>query len=212
MRKGLTEIVLLLDKSGSMSDLTKDTIGSVNKFLADQKKVPGDANVTICAFNTELSSIRENVPLWKCGDLMACEYEPDGCTALFDAFAKTIDSVGARLATMDEHDRPEHVVFVVVTDGEENSSRVFTCADVKQRVTHQTDVYKWTFIFLGANIDAFVTGANLGTTSANNANYSATPQGTHALYAAVSKAVQTVRNTGILNTPMAALISDAEKA
>ena len=154
MRENSTEMVFVLDRSGSMSGLAADTIGGFNELIEKQKKIEGDAYVTTVLFDHEYEVLHDHVALGEVAPLTDKEYFARGSTALLDAVGRTIDSVGARLAAAPEEERPEHVVFVITTDGRENSSREYTAKQVREMVEHQQQKYSWQFVFLGANMDA----------------------------------------------------------
>lgn len=155
MEKDYCEIVMILDESGSMSDCKSDTIGGVNEFLNNQKRIKGKVNVTLIKFSDYYRIINNATDLDQVAYLDEGNYIPSNTTALLDAVGKTINSTGARLENMAEKERPEKVIFVIITDGLENASREFSRRQVFEMVSHQRDKYKWEFIFLGANIDAW---------------------------------------------------------
>ncbi len=192
-KANFTSINVVLDKSGSMGSLTQDTIGSFNQFLSEQKDVPGEAAFTLCTFDDDYRLVHDFVKLGTVPELNTKSYRPGGNTALLDALGSTIDTVGAKLAGMPEDERPEKVIFLVITDGEENSSHRFTIDQIKSKVEHQRDVYKWEFVFIGANIDAFHEGQSLGISAANSVSYNATKGGTHQLYGSVSSNLRSYR-------------------
>jgi uncharacterized protein YegL len=192
-KENFTSINVVIDRSGSMSNLAKDTIGSFNTFLTDQKDVPGEAALTLCTFNTHYSLVHDFVKLATVPNLDAKTYSPSGGTALLDALGATINSVGQKLAAMPEDERPSKVIFLVITDGEENSSHEFTKAQVKAMILHQQEVYKWEFVFMGANIDAVSEAESLGIRGANTVNYCATVAGTQDLYKSVSSGMKSYR-------------------
>jgi uncharacterized protein YegL len=177
MNLNVTEIVVVLDESGSMGTIVGDTIGGFNAFVAEQKKIPGEAFLTLVTFHTTHRTVYDRLPIAQVPVLTAATYVPSGGTALNDAVACTIDTIGRRLAALPDVARPGKVVCVVITDGEENSSRTFTKADVLSRVKTQQEVYKWQFTFLGANIDAFQEGASYGFTRGATINYTHTGAG-----------------------------------
>lgn len=185
-KENFASINVIIDRSGSMAGLTSDTIGSFNTFLTEQKAVPGEAAFTLCTFNTDYQLVHDFVKLASVPDLNAKTYAPSGGTALLDALGTTINSIGQKLAAMPEDERPSKVIFVVITDGEENSSRRFTKAQVKSMIEHQRATYKWEFVFMGANIDAVSEGTSLGISAQNSVGYNATKGGTRGLYAATS--------------------------
>lgn len=192
-KENLTAICIIIDRSGSMAGLTKDTIGSFNTFLAEQKEVPGEAAFTLCTFNTDYQLVHDFIKLDTVPDLNETTYRPSGGTALLDAMGSTIDSVGQKLAAMPEDERPSKVIFLVITDGEENSSKRYTKDQIKSMVEHQQSAYKWGFVFVGANIDAFHAGQSMGFTDQNSVGYEATKGGTHRLYGSVSSNMRSYR-------------------
>jgi len=192
-KENFTSINVIIDKSGSMSALTQDTIGSFNTFLQDQKKVEGEAVFTLCTFNHDYSLVHDFVKLASVPDLNSKTYQPSGNTALLDALGTTINTVGQKLASMPEDERPSKVIFLVVTDGEENSSSRFTKEQIKSMVEHQRDTYKWEFVFIGADPDAFHTGQSYGFSASNSVSYNATKGGTRDLYSSVSSNMRSYR-------------------
>jgi Mg-chelatase subunit ChlD len=165
MKKDLCEIVVVLDRSGSMESIKNDMIGGFNTFIAEQKKLPGECLVTLTQFDTEYDIVYSGKPL---KDVPGLELVPRGSTALLDAVGRTINDVGARLKATAEDQRPERVLFVIVTDGQENVSHEFTITAINQMVTHQRDKYKWEFVYLGANQDSFAEAQKLGIHIAQN--------------------------------------------
>lgn len=192
-KENFTSINVIIDRSGSMSHLASDTIGSFNTFLADQKIVPGEAAFTLCTFNTDYSLVHDFIKLATVPDLNEVTYRPSGGTSLLDALGTTINSVGQKLAAMAEDDRPSKVIFLVITDGQENSSRLFDRAQIRSMVEHQQSAYNWEFVFMGANVDSFSEGTSLGIAGRNSVNYEATRGGTAKLYGAVSDSLRTYR-------------------
>lgn len=170
MNSNLTDITLVVDRSGSMEAIRADAQGGVNTFLADQAKQPGEALVTLVHFDTTYEFVHRGVPVTK---VPKYELVPRGGTALLDAVGRAINETGERLSQMAEADRPGLVVFVVMTDGEENSSQEFTKAQIKTMIEHQQSVYKWQFTFLGANQDAFAEAGSMGVAAAGIANFAA---------------------------------------
>lgn len=171
MRNDLTEIVVVLDNSGSMASKVMDTLGGLTSFIELQKAQPGEARFTLVEFSSRHNyNMKYNaVPLASVNNF---ELHPSGNTALFDAIGKTINAVGKRLSDTPEDQRPGLVNFVIITDGEENNSALFTLAQIKEMITHQTEVYKWNFQYLGSNQDAFSVGSSMGLSKNNSANYS----------------------------------------
>lgn len=182
MRENSTEMVFVLDRSGSMSGLAADTIGGFNELIEKQKKIEGDAYVTTVLFDHEYEVLHDHVALGEVAPLTDKEYFARGSTALLDAVGRTIDSVGARLAAAPEEERPEHVVFVITTDGRENSSREYTAKQVREMVEHQQQKYSWQFVFLGANMDAVSEARNLGISAKYAADFTPSHSGVRNMY------------------------------
>lgn len=159
MRNDLTDITMVVDRSGSMGAIRTDAEGGINSFIEQQKLEPGEALLTLVQFNTQYEFIHSGTPIKL---VPSYKLEPDGSTALLDAVGRAVNETGARLAAMDETQRPGLVVFVIVTDGQENSSREFSRAQIRQMIEHQQSAYRWQFTFLAANQDAFSEGASLG--------------------------------------------------
>lgn len=168
MKKDLCEIVVILDESGSMSSVKNDTIGGFNTFLETHQKLPGFANLTFVKFDTSYNIVYNGKDVKEVPPLNEDTYTPHGCTALLDAVGKTIDEVGIRLSNTNENERPEKVMFVILTDGEENSSREYHLDMIKEKIKHQTEKYNWDFIFLGANQDAWSSATSMGMSNAIN--------------------------------------------
>lgn len=159
MRTDLTDITMVIDRSGSMQSIQSDAEGGINSFIEQQKKEPGEVNVTLVQFDTDYEFVHSGVPIRQ---VPVFKLVPRGSTALLDAVGRAINETGARLAGVDESQRPGLVVFVIVTDGEENSSREFTREQIRTMVEHQQSAYKWQFTFLAANQDAFAAGGSMG--------------------------------------------------
>lgn len=193
MRQGYTHIVVVLDKSGSMEKVADDTIGGFNAFLEEQRAKGGDATITLVLFDHTYQMVLDFVPLSEARPLTRQTYVPRGNTALLDAVGRTIDDLGKRLAAMAELDRPEKVVFAILTDGMENASSDYTYARVRQMVRHQTDVYKWEFIFLGVGIDAFAVGGSLGMQRETTFGFGAGARGTRSAFESMSRVVSSRR-------------------
>jgi len=166
----LTDVTLVVDRSGSMGVCRIDAENGVNHFLQKQVEDPGETLVTLVQFDTEYEFLHTGTPADQVGKYIL---EPRGMTALLDAVGRAVNETGERLSRMQEADRPGLVVFVIVTDGQENSSHEFTKAQIKEMITHQQSVYNWQFVFLGANQDAFAEGAGMGIDAQHVANYAA---------------------------------------
>ena len=173
MKENLTEIVFILDRSGSMSSLTTDTIGGFNSFIDTQKQEDGEAILTTILFDDQYEILHNGVDIKTVKPLTSKEYSARGMTALLDAIGKTINTVGERLNKTNEDDKPSKVIFVITTDGQENSSKEFTQSKVKEMIEHQTNNYSWQFMFLGANIDAVSTAQSFGISGQFASNYTA---------------------------------------
>lgn len=159
MRKDLSDITVVLDRSGSMNVCQSDAEGGLNRFVEDQKKLPGEAFFTLVQFDNEYEFVHRAVPI---RNVPHCSLVPRGSTALLDAVGRAIVETGERLAKMPEADRPGLVVFVILTDGQENASQEFSKKKVQEMISHQQGVYKWQFIYLGANQNAFAEAGDLG--------------------------------------------------
>jgi uncharacterized protein YegL len=185
----LTEIVALIDRSGSMHGLRDDTIGGFNEFIAEQKKITGKAKLTLVQFDDKYQIDYDGVDVNSVKDLDQTTYVPRGGTALLDAVGKTIITVGERLAKMKEEERPGQVIFLIITDGQENSSKEYESARIKEMVQHQIEKYNWTFTFMGGGDAAFSQAAHIGINLNNAYNYSANAIGTQNVYRSVSKGI-----------------------
>ncbi|MGO9110057.1 MAG: vWA domain-containing protein [Thermoguttaceae bacterium] len=168
MRSDLTDVTLVVDRSGSMERIREDAEGGVNTFIQEQAKQPGEALLTLVQFDTEYEFVHRAIPVKQAP---AYVLTPRGMTALLDAVGKAINETGERLAKMAEEDRPGLVVFVIMTDGLENSSKEFSKAQIKEMIERQQTQYNWHFTFLGANQDAFAEAGALGIDAAGAANY-----------------------------------------
>ena len=194
MKKNLTELVFILDRSGSMSGLEADTIGGFNAMIEKQKKEAGEALVSTILFDNDSQVIHDRVPLDRVPALTEKEYFVRGCTALLDAVGGAIHHIGNVHKYAREEDRPEKTLFVITTDGMENASRRYTYDKVRSMIRHEKEKYGWEFLFLGANIDAAREAARFGIDADRAANYYADHQGTGVIYEAVSEAVCQVRS------------------
>ena len=197
MKQGLTEIVCVLDRSGSMGSIIGDAIGGFNSFLEDQKKEDGDANITVALFDNHYELLHDNVDIQKVEEITRAQYSPRGTTALNDSIGRTIDSVGSRLADTDESERPEKVIVAVLTDGYENASREYSADRIKEMISHQEDKYNWQFIYLAANQDAFAVGQGLGFDMHNSVDFNATAKGAKMAFANVSSYSTCVRSMDV---------------
>ena len=193
MRKNLTEIVFILDRSGSMSGLESDTIGGYNSLLAKQKKEEGEVIVSTVLFDDVQEVLHDRVDLAKMKPITEKEYYVRGCTALLDAVGGAIHHIGNVHKYAREEDRPEKTLFIITTDGMENSSRRYSYDKVKKMVERQKEKYGWEFLFLGANIDAIEVAGRFGISADRAVNYECDAVGTAVNYKVLSKAVSQVR-------------------
>lgn len=196
MKKGLTEIVFILDRSGSMGGLEKDTIGGYNSMIAKQKTEEGEAVISTILFDNETEVLHDRVPLTKIGPITEKEYYVRGSTALLDAVGGAIHHIGNVHKYAREEDVPEKTLFIITTDGMENSSREYSYDKVKKMVERQKEKYHWEFIFLGANIDAVSVANQFGVDKSRAVRYECDGAGTALNYKVMSKMVSCARACG----------------
>lgn len=168
MRSDLTDITLVVDRSGSMQSIQSDAEGGINHFIERQQQEPGAAMLTLVQFDTDYEFVHQGVPIQQ---VPSYRLLPRGATALLDAVGRGISETGSRLAAIPESERPGLVIFVIVTDGLENSSREFSRDQIRQMIDHQQSTYNWQFTFLAANQDAFAEGGTLGIAAAGIAGF-----------------------------------------
>lgn len=195
MKKNLTELVFILDRSGSMAGLEQDTIDGFNAMIEKQRKEPGEAVISTVLFDNETEVIHDRISLDKVPALTEKEYYVRGCTALLDAVGGAIHHISNVHKYAREEDRPEKTLFVITTDGLENASRHYTYEKVKSMIERQRETYGWEFLFLGANIDAAREAARFGIRADCAADYHADSIGTEAVYESVCEAVCQVRRS-----------------
>lgn len=193
MKKGLTELVFILDCSGSMHGLEGDTIGGFNSLIEKQKKEEGEALVSTVLFNDTSKVLYDREYLKAIRPMTREDYSVGGCTALLDAVGGAIHHIGNVHKYARDEDRPEHTMFVITTDGMENASRQYTAEKVRQMIGRQKEKYGWEFLFLGANMDAVETASRFGIDRDRAVTYRSDAEGTALNYEVVSDAVGCVR-------------------
>ena len=199
MKKNLTELVFILDASGSMAGLEQDTIGGFNGMIEKQKKEPGEAYVSTVIFASQSRVIHDRVPIARVEPLTGRQYAVGGCTALLDAIGGAIHHIGNVHKYAREEDVPEHTLFVITTDGMENASRQYGADEVKRMIQRQKEKYGWEFLFLAANIDAVETAGRFGISADRAVDYRADAIGTELNYRTIDKAIRCVRSSAPLD-------------
>lgn len=193
MRKGLTELVFILDRSGSMSGLEADTIGGFNSLIEKQKKEEGEAIVSTVLFDDKVEVLHDRIPIAKVEPMNDRQYYVRGCTALLDAIGGAIHHIGNVHKYAREEDVPEKTLFVITTDGCENSSREYTYDKVKKLVERQQEKYGWEFLFLGANIDAIQTAGQFGIKSSRAVQFECDGRGVGLNYEVLGRTISRAR-------------------
>ena len=194
MKKNLTEIVFILDRSGSMSGLEADTIGGYNSLIAKQKKEEGEAYVSTVLFDDEITVLHDRVDLEKVEPMTDREYYVQGCTALLDAVGGAIHHIGNVHKYARQEDVPEKTLFIITTDGMENSSKRYTYEKVKKMVERQKEKFGWEFLFLGANIDAVKEAGRFGIKPERAVRYECDREGTAVNYKVLNQTISMVRS------------------
>ncbi|MDO5401090.1 MAG: VWA domain-containing protein [Eubacteriales bacterium] len=195
MGNNITELVFILDRSGSMAGMEADTIGGFNAMIERQKRLPGRAYVSTVLFDNDCQVLHDRVDIGQVQPMTREQYVVRGCTALMDAIGGAIHHIGNVHKYARPEDVPEKTVFVITTDGMENASREYSSRRVKELITRQQEQYGWEFLFVAANIDAVETAAHIGIRPERAANYSQTSRGTQSVYEAVDCAVEAVRRS-----------------
>lgn len=212
MKANLTELVYILDMSGSMQAFTDDTIGGYNTMIAEQKKQDGEAFVTTVFFDDRYIVHHDRVNLKKVKKLTRADYQPLGMTAMLDAVARTIISVGQKLDAMPEDEKPSKVMVTIVTDGYENASKEFNWQRVQDMIKEQREKYSWVFTFIGANIDVMEVSQNLGIDSRLAKSYGYSAQGVNSVYRSMSMATSKMRSKASLDAvAFDAVIDEADE-
>lgn len=193
MKHHLTEIVFILDRSGSMQAMVEPAISGFNRLLREQQQAPGSARFTLVLFDDQYEVPCQAVPIAEVVELDTSTFVPRGSTALLDAIGLTIDQLGKKLQQTPELDRPDQVMIAILTDGEENASSRYTWHDIAKRIQHQTEKYQWQFLFLGANQDAIATAGKINIHSSNTANFSSNENSYVSAKGALSRKMSAVR-------------------
>lgn len=199
MKKNLTELVFIIDESGSMSGLEDDTIGGFNSTLNKQREEDGEAFVTTVFFADKLKTIHDRLPITETTELTKKDYYPCGCTALLDAIGNSVIHIEQVHKYIRSEDIPENTVFVIITDGYENASRNYRYSQIKEMIAEKKKS-NWDFIFIGANIDAINTAADLGIDEDKASNYISDEIGTRAVYKSMCRAISAKRCDGIITS------------
>lgn len=192
-KNGITEMVFIIDKSGSMAGMEEDTVGGFNAMIEKQKKLDGKCYVSTVLFSNRSSVLHDRVDIQKIEPMTEREYSVGGGTALLDAIGGAIHHIGNVHKYARNEDVPEHTIFVITTDGMENASCEYDSERVKQMIRRQEERYGWEFLFVAANIDAVETARNIGIRRERAANYKQTREGTHKVYEAVEYAMCSLR-------------------
>lgn len=195
MKKNLTEMVFILDKSGSMAGLEKDTVGGFNSLIASQRKEEGEALVSAVLFNTESEVILDREPIDGVRELTESDYVPCGCTALLDAVGDAVKHISTVHKYARDEDVPEKTIFIITTDGMENSSRRYSFKEIKRLISSRQEKDGWEFMFLGANIDVASTAKDMGIRAENQGEYCSDECGTAVMFRAVSRRVAGFRGS-----------------
>lgn len=196
MKTNMTELVFILDKSGSMAGLEKDTIGGFNSMLEKQKKVEGECRITTVLFDHEYTLLHDRIDIKAVSPMTEEEYFVGGCTALLDAIGITINKLATVQKNTAEEYRADKVMFVIITDGEENASREYSAKKVRSMITKQKNENNWEFIFLGANIDAIETASRFGIDADHAVDYVPDEEGTRLNFEAMAETVACYREIG----------------
>ena len=199
MKKNLTEVVFVLDKSGSMSGLESDTVGGFNSLIKKQKEVKGECLVSTVLFNNKFELIHDREDISKIEEMKESDFTVGGSTALMDALGSSIQHIAKIHKYARDEDVPEHTIFVIMTDGMENASHMFTDDEVRAMVEHEKEKYNWRFIFLAANIDVVETARRYGFDEDSAASYCCDSEGTQVTYRAVNNVVMNLRNDKGIN-------------
>ena len=202
--KATTEIVFILDRSGSMAGLESDTIGGFNALIGKQKRQGSAARISLILFDDQTDIVLDRVPIMQVGALSEDEYYVRGCTALLDAVGKSVTHISRLHQSMKKENRPEKTLFIITTDGMENSSQEYSLSQVKNLIEKQKERYHWEFLFLGANIDAVKTADSMGIRANRSANFHADESGLKAKYKAIDSVISKIQGMEELDDDWAA--------
>jgi len=205
-----TELVFILDKSGSMHGLEKDTIGGFNAMLDKQKQEEGLAYVTTILFDNRMQTLHDRIKLQTVPNLTEKDYQVGGSTALLDAVGNTIEHISNIHKYARPEDVPAHTIFIITTDGHENASRQFGYSDIKKQIEQKKEL-GWEFIFLGANIDAVTEGAKMGISAERSVGYVSDSIGTNVLYESISEPLSAMRRNEKINKSWRKRLDDDKK-
>lgn len=193
MKENFTELLLIIDESGSMQSLRKETLEELNNFIKEQQEQDGETRLTVIFFNTRINVVYKRVDINYVEPLDESFYRPNGMTALLDVIGTGIDALGDTLNKIPEPERPSKVLVAIMTDGMENESKLYSRAKIREMITHQTEKYSWEFNFLAANIDAKETAMSMGIDSERATQFDANVDGLHACFCAMRKMTATTR-------------------
>ena len=210
-KQNKTLIAVVLDRSGSMSSILMDTIGGFNTFLNEQKALGGECLFSLYQFDNHYATVVENVDITTVDELTTQTFVPRGGTALFDAIGRTINSVGAQLAALAEDERPDRVMVMIMTDGDENQSREFSRDSIREMIIRQTEKYNWQFLFVGANQDAVLTAQGLGISKDTSLTYGTSKADIGSTYDLLSQKVSMYRSCSVAPTAAEMSFTAAER-
>jgi len=191
MKKGYTHISIVIDRSGSMDHIKADAEGGLNSFVSSQKNLEGSATFTLVEFDDNYNVVYNFADINTVGTYVLW---PRGCTALLDSIGKQINELGTKLDSLSEEEKPEKVIFIIITDGFENASKEFNRARIKEMITHQEATYNWEFVFMAANQDAVTAGASLGVSYDKSMTFAATGDGTQTAFGSLSSNASAFRS------------------
>lgn len=207
MKNDLTEVVFILDRSGSMSGLEGDTIGGFNSMLKKQREEEGDANVTTVLFDDEIEMLHKRVDIKEIKNITSEDYYVRGCTALLDAIGYSINFM-INMQKNKKEEKAKNVLFIITTDGYENASKEYSYKKIKKMITYEKERYNWQFLFLGANIDAISTARNFGISEEFASNYVSDEVGTQITYEVMNSAISTCRAMGVVDGSWKSRVED----